>query len=31
MMCEVPSNAVLAESFLDHFDGIGIGSNDLTR
>ena len=31
MMCEVPSNAVLAESFLDHFDGMSIGSNDLTQ
>src|SRR5678816_2418243 len=31
MMCEVPSNAVLAEAFLDHFDGMSIGSNDLTQ
>ncbi len=31
MMCEVPSNAILAESFLDHFDGMSIGSNDLTQ
>jgi pyruvate,water dikinase len=31
MMCEVPSNAVLAERFLDHFDGFSIGSNDLTQ
>ena len=31
MMCEVPSNAVLADSFLDHFDGFSIGSNDLTQ
>ena len=31
MMCEVPSNAVLAEQFLDHFDGMSIGSNDLTQ
>jgi len=31
MMCEVPSNAVLAESFLEHFDGMSIGSNDLTQ
>ena len=30
MMCELPSNAVLADSFLDHFDGFSIGSNDLT-
>ena len=31
MMCEVPSNAVLAEQFLEHFDGFSIGSNDLTQ
>ena len=31
MMCEVPSNAVLAEQFLHHFDGFSIGSNDLTQ
>src|SRR5690606_22149365 len=31
MMCEVPSNAVLAEEFLKHFDGFSIGSNDLTQ
>jgi pyruvate, water dikinase len=31
MMCELPSNAVLAEQFLDHFDGFSIGSNDLTQ
>jgi pyruvate,water dikinase len=31
MMCEVPSNAILAEHFLDHFDGFSIGSNDLTQ
>jgi pyruvate, water dikinase len=31
MMCELPSNAVLADSFLDHFDGFSIGSNDLTQ
>ncbi len=31
MMCEVPSNAVLAESFLEYFDGFSIGSNDLTQ
>jgi pyruvate,water dikinase len=31
MMCEVPSNAVLAEEFLDHFDGFSIGSNDMTQ
>ena len=30
-MCEVPSNAVLAEEFLDVFDGFSIGSNDLTQ
>jgi pyruvate,water dikinase len=30
-MCEVPSNAVLAEQFLEHFDGFSIGSNDLTQ
>ena len=30
MMCEVPSNALLAEEFLDIFDGFSIGSNDLT-
>jgi pyruvate,water dikinase len=30
-MCEVPSNAVLADKFLDHFDGFSIGSNDLTQ
>jgi pyruvate,water dikinase len=30
MMCEVPSNALLADRFLDHFDGFSIGSNDLT-
>ena len=28
MMCELPSNAVLADAFLDHFDGFSIGSND---
>lgn len=31
MMCEVPSNAVLAEAFLQYFDGFSIGSNDLTQ
>ena len=31
MMCEVPSNALLAEQFLEHFDGFSIGSNDLTQ
>ena len=31
MMCEVPSNTILAESFLEHFDGMSIGSNDLTQ
>ncbi len=31
MMCEIPSNALLAEQFLEHFDGFSIGSNDLTQ
>lgn len=31
MMCEIPSNAILAEQFLEHFDGFSIGSNDLTQ
>jgi pyruvate,water dikinase len=31
MMCEVPSNAILAEDFLEFFDGFSIGSNDLTQ
>lgn len=31
MMCEIPSNALLAESFLPYFDGYSIGSNDLTQ
>ena len=31
MMCEVPSNAILADQFLQHFDGMSIGSNDLTQ
>lgn len=31
MMCEIPSNALLAEQFLEYFDGYSIGSNDLTQ
>lgn len=31
MMCEVPSNAILADQFLEHFDGFSIGSNDMTQ
>ncbi len=31
MMCELPSNALLAERFLEHFDGMSIGSNDMTQ
>ncbi len=31
LMCELPSNAILAEAFLEHFDGFSIGSNDLTQ
>lgn len=31
MMCEIPSNAILADRFLDHFDGFSIGSNDMTQ
>ncbi len=31
MMCELPSNAILAEQFLAHFDGFSIGSNDMTQ
>lgn len=31
MMCELPSNAVLADDFLQHFDGFSIGSNDMTQ
>jgi pyruvate,water dikinase len=31
MMCEIPSNAILADQFLDHFDGFSIGSNDMTQ
>jgi len=31
MMCEIPSNAILAEQFLEFFDGFSVGSNDLTQ
>ncbi|SLM63621.1 MULTISPECIES: phosphoenolpyruvate synthase [Dickeya] len=31
MMCEIPSNALLADAFLEHFDGFSIGSNDMTQ
>ena len=31
MMCELPGNAILADQFLEHFDGFSIGSNDLTQ
>lgn len=31
MMCEIPSNAIMAEEFLEYFDGFSIGSNDLTQ
>ena len=31
MMCEVPTNAILADRFLEFFDGFSIGSNDLTQ
>jgi pyruvate,water dikinase len=31
MMCEIPANAVLADQFLEHFDGFSIGSNDMTQ
>jgi pyruvate,water dikinase len=31
MMCELPSNALLAERYLEHFDGMSIGSNDMTQ
>jgi pyruvate,water dikinase len=31
MMCELPTNALLADRFLDHFDGMSIGSNDMTQ
>lgn len=31
MMCELPSNALMAEEFLEHFDGFSIGSNDMTQ
>lgn len=31
MMCEIPSNALLADDFLEHFDGFSIGSNDMTQ
>jgi pyruvate,water dikinase len=30
-MCEIPSNALLADEFLDYFDGFSIGSNDMTQ
>ena len=30
-MCELPSNAILAEQFLEYFDGFSIGSNDMTQ
>jgi len=31
MMCEIPANALLAQQFLEYFDGFSIGSNDLTQ
>ncbi|MGL4507567.1 MAG: putative PEP-binding protein, partial [Aeromonas sobria] len=31
MMCEIPSNALLADKFLEHVDGFSIGSNDMTQ
>lgn len=31
LMCEIPANALLADNFLQHFDGFSIGSNDLTQ
>jgi pyruvate,water dikinase len=31
MMCEIPSNAILADEFLEYFDGFSIGSNDMTQ
>jgi pyruvate,water dikinase len=31
MMCELPSNAILADRFLEYFDGFSIGSNDMTQ
>jgi pyruvate, water dikinase len=31
MMCELPTNALLADQYLDHFDGMSIGSNDMTQ
>lgn len=31
MMCEIPANAILAEQFLEYFDGFSIGSNDMTQ
>ena len=31
MMCELPTNALLADKYLDHFDGMSIGSNDMTQ
>jgi pyruvate,water dikinase len=31
MMCEIPANAVLADEFLQYFDGFSIGSNDMTQ
>jgi pyruvate,water dikinase len=31
MMCEIPSNALLADRFLEYFDGFSIGSNDMTQ